>query len=109
MWCGPSQRYPYGMRVSANWERGMPKAFNIGDELADKCHGAGVALGAVAGGQLVGLAYLRDVLPDFDEAGGLVAAADAINDPRISETVRELSALGDLFVGMCSCGEFVVL
>ena len=87
----------------------MPQVFKIGDTLASKYNGAGIALGAVTGVELVGLVYLREALPDFDEGAGITAAADAINDPRIAQTVRELSALGEMFVGMCSCGEFVVL
>lgn len=84
-----------------------PKAFPIGDGL--KYDGAGYALAAVTGGKIIGLTYLRDVLPDFDDAAGAVTAALAISDPRIGPTVRELSARGELFVGMCSCREFVVL
>jgi hypothetical protein len=57
----------------------------------------------------VGLTYLRDALSEFDDAEGLTAAANAINDPRIAPTVRELSARGEVFVGMCSCWEFIVL
>lgn len=87
----------------------MPQVFKIGEPVESKYQGSGVAMAAVTGGQVVGLVYLRDALPDFDEAGGLAAAADAINDPRIGPAVRELSALGELFVGMCSCWEFVVL
>lgn len=87
----------------------MPQVFKIGAPIADKYHGAGIALAAVTGDQVVGLIYLRDALPDFDECAGIAAAADAINDPRIAPTVRELSARGEIFVGMCSCWEFVVL
>lgn len=85
----------------------MPHIFNIGKTL--DYQGYGFALAAVTGGQIVGLTYLRDALPYFDDAEGPTAAADAINDPRIGPTVRELSARGEVFVGMCSCWEFVVL
>ena len=76
--------------------------YKIPDALESKYHGAGHALAAVAGGALVGLVYLEDVLPDFD--GGI-----NVNDARLGPTVRELSALGQVSVGMCSCWEFVEL
>ena len=53
----------------------MPQVFKIGDTLASKYNGAGIALGAVTGGELVGLVYLRDALPDFDEGDGIAAPA----------------------------------
>lgn len=87
----------------------MATVFKIGDALADKYRGAGHALAAVTGGQVVGLVYVRDVLPNYDEEDGLAALAQAINEDRIGPTVRELQALGELYAGMCSCWEFVVL
>lgn len=87
----------------------MTTVFKIGEELADKYHGAGHALAAVTGGQVVGLVYVRDVLPDYDESEGLASLAMAINEERIGPVVRELQALGELHVGMCSCWEFVEL
>lgn len=83
--------------------------FPIPDTIADKYQGAGHAMAAVTGGQIVGLVYLRDALPDYDDGEGIARLANAINDDRLGPTVRELQALGDLHVGMCSCWEFVEL
>lgn len=85
------------------------QVFRVGEALAEKYHGAGHALAAVTGGQVVGLVYVRDVLPDYDEADGLAALALAVNEDRLGPVVRELQALGEVCVGMCSCWEFVAL
>lgn len=81
--------------------------YKIGDAVADQYHGAGYVLAAMAGGQVVRLVYLADVLSDFDAETDSLAAA--VNDERLAPTVRELSALGEVCVGMCSCWEFVEL
>ena len=87
--------------------RGM-NVFPIPDALAPKYHGAGHALAAVTGGQIVDLVYVEDVLPDYDpDASGALAAA--INDDRLAPTVRRLQVLGAVSVGMCSAWEFVEL
>lgn len=86
--------------------------FKIPDTLADKYNGAGHALAATVNGQLVGLVYLRDVLPELelesDTADGQLDAA-MLSDARLGPAVRQLQALGDVHVGMCSCWEFVEL
>ena len=94
----------------------MPNVFKIPEALHGKYHGAGVALAAVTGEQIVNLVYLRDALPDFDEFDhdlGINEDTDhlkaAIADPRLGPTVRELQSLGAVHVGMCSCYEFVEL
>lgn len=88
----------------------MTKAqvFHIPESLADKYHGAGHALAAVAGGQVVSLIYLRDLIPDYAD-GSTVALAVALDDARLAPAVRELQAMGEVCAGMCSCWEFVVL
>lgn len=76
--------------------------------------GAGLALAAITGGQVVALRYIRDVAPTViaDHADGVhggffvrqwlaTAAAGPI--------VRELQALGDVSAGMVSAWEFVEL
>lgn len=84
--------------------------FKIPETLADKYHGAGHALAASANGELVALAYLRDVLPDIDLEDDLGALdASLLTDARLGPTVRYLSSLGDVHVGMCSSWEFVEL
>ena len=75
------------------------------DILESKYQGSGVAIGAVYGGQLIDIIYLRDVFPDLDEEDEKAVQA-ALNDQSIAPTVRKMQALGEVFVGMCSCYEF---
>lgn len=80
----------------------------IPSSLASKYHGAGHALVAVTGGQVVDLVYLEDVLPDFDpEAPG--ALVRALADARLGPSVRQLQALGRVSVCMLSCWEAIEL
>jgi len=83
------------------------RVYPIKDGIATKYKGSGYALAAVAGNEIVGIVYLRDVDINFD--GGKRAAEKLMMDERIAPFVRELSALGEVFVGMCSSWEFVVL
>lgn len=86
--------------------------FKIPDALADKYHGAGHALAATVNGQVVGLVYLRDALPELDQEDDIVDSgfdAALLADPRLGPTVRQLQALGDVHFGMCSCWTFVEL
>lgn len=106
-----------GMRLG-DWiiervNRQMP-AIKITESLAGQYHGAGWALAAVAGGQIVALRYIVDVAPpevaDKIADGGpharmLVRAWLGTDDA--GPVIRELQAIGDLTVGMCSCWEFV--
>lgn len=80
----------------------------IPESLADKYCGAGHALVAITGGQIIDLVYIRDALPDYDpdRRGALQAA---LNDDRLGPTVRRLQAMGQICVGMCSSWEFVEL
>ena len=102
-WVRQSQRE--GKKLS-DWvvERVKMQVFKVPGSLADKYHGAGLALAAIVQGQLVGLVYITDVLPDF--SGN---AQEAINDPLLGPTVRQLQALGQVSVGMCSAWEFCQL
>lgn len=92
------------------------KVFKIAGRpaLEAKYQGMGYALAAVVGGEIVDFKYLREALLDFEgdyteEGDGWALAAQAIHDPRLGPTVRHLQAIGEVFVGMCSCYEFVVL
>jgi len=85
----------------------MPNVFKIPDALEAKYHGCGIALASVTGGQLVNLVYLNDVLDDF--SGEQADIQTALDDERIGPTVRLLQSTGEVFVGMCSCWEFVEL
>lgn len=89
------------------------QSFKIPDALADAYRGAGWALAALAGGQPVALRYVADVAPDLDEAlaAGGETARHAVQrwmlSPAAGPVVRELQALGEISVGMCSAWEFV--
>ncbi len=82
------------------------KIFRIEKPLEAKYHGCGYAIAAVAGGQLIDLDYLGDLLPDL-EIDTQDDVLNALNDSRIAPTIRLFSTLGNVSVGMCSCMEFV--
>ncbi|OGS91742.1 MAG: hypothetical protein A2061_01145 [Gallionellales bacterium GWA2_59_43] len=86
----------------------MPNILKIPDALESKYHGCGIAIASVTGGQIVNLVYLRDVLEEFDDEDGAALPA-LLDDARLGPTVRLLQSTGDVFVGMCSCWEFVEL
>lgn len=85
----------------------MPNVFKIHKALEAKYHGTGIALASVTGGVIVNLVYLRDALEDFSGEQADIPAA--LNDNRLGPTVRLLQSTGEVFVGMCSCWEFVEL
>ena len=82
--------------------------FKIPESLAEKYHGAGHALAAITGGEIIDFIYVRDVLTDHDDEDQDDLEA-AINNPSLGPTVRKLQSLGEVSVGMCSCWEFTVL
>ena len=87
----------------------------IPESLSHQYHGAGWALAAITGGQLVALRYVSDMAPELDDdliEGGSAARAAVqkwIASEAAGPAVREMRALGEVSVGMCSCGEFVEL
>lgn len=82
--------------------------FTLSETLLNaKYKGAGHALAASVNGEIIHLVYLRDVFEDFDVEEKPLK--DWISDERITPTMRELSALGDVHVGMCSASEFCEL
>lgn len=88
--------------------------YKITDTLANQYHGSGWALAAIAGGRVVALRYVTDVAPDavadVVAAGGSHAAffvRQWLGTSEAGPVVRELQALGEVSVGMCSCWEFV--
>lgn len=93
------------------------ETYPIPETLEPKYRGSGWALAAVVGGQLVDIRYVRDVasqaVSDQVEEGGSQHAQFFlslwISTQEAGPVVRELQALGDVVVGMCSCWEFVVL
>ena len=87
----------------------------IPESLSRQYHGSGWAVAAITGGQLVDLRYVSDLAPELTDdliEGGSIARAAVqkwIASDAAGSAVRELQALGDVSVGMCSCGEFVEL
>ena len=85
-------------------------AYTVPDALEARYKGDGMALAATHDGQLLGLTYLRDLLPGIEllecDATGRINA-DILDNPRIAPAVRELSALGDVHLGLCARWQFV--
>lgn len=84
------------------------QSFKIDGAMENKYHGCGYAMASVTGGQIVNLIYLRDVIEEFDD-DDKESLPRTINDERMGPSVRLLQSTGEVFVGMCSCYEFVVL
>lgn len=90
--------------------------YPIPESLAGSYHGAGYALAAISGGRVVALRYIADhaneQLQDALAEGGAtaeIAARRWIASQAAGPVVRELQALGQVSVGMCSSWEFVEL
>lgn len=90
--------------------------YPIPPALAAQYRGAGVALAAITGGQVVALRYLADIAPlevaDQIAEGGPHAAFFArqwLGKAEAGPAVRELQALGDVRAVMCSAWEAVEL
>lgn len=83
----------------------------ITDAVAHQYHGAGWALAAIVGGEVVAIRYIADIAPEIDEQLDTDHASFFIrqwlNAPAAAPHVRELQALGSVSVGMCSAWEFV--
>lgn len=79
--------------------------FPIPAEMAAAYKGTGHALAALNDGRIVEILYLRDLLPDFEPDD----VENAIQDARLAPSIKHLSSLGDVSVGMCSCWEFCEL
>lgn len=76
----------------------------IPQSLGRKYRGSGHAMAAIADDMIVDFVYLYEVLPDFDGDLGV-----AMEQPALSSTVRYLSGLGDVLIGMICDGEFTEL
>ena len=89
------------------------KTYPIPETLEKSYKGSGWALAAILDGQVVAIRYLSDIAPAISEQLGgdhdgffirqWIQTADA------GPFVRELQALGEVSVGMCSCWEFTEL
>lgn len=76
--------------------------------LEAKYKGMGYAIGAAVNGQLIDFVYLRDTF-DIDDLETEAQVQALLRRPEIGPVVRHMQALGEVYVGMCSCYEFVVL
>lgn len=90
------------------------RTLKVTDQLAPKYRGAGFALAAITGGQLIDIRYVRDVAPAViaDQLDGSHAeffVRQWINSAEAAPVVRELQALGEVSVGMLSAWEFTEL
>lgn len=81
------------------------KIFKITENLYDKYHGMGYAIGAAVDGKLIDFKYLRDIDDQFDDEFDSVS--NFVEDDKVGPTVRYMQSLGDVYVGMCSCYEFI--
>jgi hypothetical protein len=87
----------------------MPNIFKIPESLEAKYHGCGIALASVTGGTIINFVYIRDVIEEFDDDDDHATLRNVLDDARLGPTVRLLQSTGEVFVGMCSCWEFVEL
>ena len=79
--------------------------YPVPESLASAYHGTGHALVAITDGQVMKLAYMADLLPDFDPAD----LDRFVRDDRLAPTIRELQPYGQISFGMISGWEFVEL
>ena len=86
----------------------MSNAIKIAETLGPEYKGAGFALAAIAGGQVVAPAYLDDVLPEFDQATANIEAVQAVlADPRVKGKAWEMTLFGEPSIGICVDWRFV--
>jgi hypothetical protein len=90
------------------------KTYPIPEDMDAQYHGSGWALAAICGGRPVALRYLNDVASDdwldkIERMGqhAKLVVGKWILSPEAGPHVRELSAFGEVSIGMCSCHEFV--
>lgn len=92
------------------------KPHPISPALESSYQGAGYALAAITAGQLVALRYISDFSPP--EVADAIESADEhallfirrwLDTPSAGQLVRQLQALGEVSVGMCSSWVFCEL
>ncbi len=82
--------------------------FKIGESAEAFWRGDGYAVAAVRDGEVVEMVYVADCIPGFDHR----IAGDrerAMSYPEMVEQANRLAMKGEVFTGMCSAREFVVL
>ena len=91
--------------------------FNIPKNLYNQYKGAGYALAAITGEQIIKVIYFEDMSPiladalaDDDEGQhGDFFVRQFLKTQGAAPFIRELQAMGEVSVGMCSCYTFVEL
>lgn len=77
--------------------------------------GSGYALACIRDGQVVQLAYLRELLPDWDDPSEGDAEdiqdqlAQVIPYRRLKPTIEKFALNGQVAIGLCSATEFIEL
>lgn len=79
--------------------------YPIGDSAAAAYRGSGHALAAIVNGEAVDLAYMRDLIPDFEPDH----AHEYIADPQLRPFIEKWNGRAEISFGMCSCWEFCEL
>lgn len=92
------------------------KTYKITEAVEAQYKGAGWALAAITGGQVVALRYLNAVANESvnEEIFEFPSAAQIpitrwLDDAAARAVVRELQALGEVSIGMCGSWEYVEL
>ena len=76
--------------------------------LEEKYKGAGYALAVAEGDKLIDFKYLRDIHDDLDVDSDEELLL-LLDDPRLRPTIDNMRERGAVYIGMCSCYEFIVL
>jgi hypothetical protein len=82
--------------------------FAIPENLYPKYHGCGHAICAVEANEIVDFFYIRDVVDiDDTEEMSYASLCELLTHREVAHKMEELKSNGKVYVGMCSCYEFV--
>lgn len=90
-------------------EIAMNTVYKIKENMHGKYRGCGYALVASLNDEILDIVYLRDIIEDFDDEDFTDNHEEILTDNKMAPTIRYLSSLGNVSVGMCSCYEFIEL
>ena len=87
--------------------------YKITDAVEHQYHGSGWALAAITNNEVVALRYLSDIATDEvnrsiqeSEIHAPLFVKTWLDTNEASNVVRELQAIGEVSIGICSCWEF---
>jgi hypothetical protein len=91
--------------------------YRVPEKLQKFYKGSGHGICAIRDGKIVKMAYLRDIIPDVeflsepnnDEESPLVDLKKITTDPRVGIVAMDFNHEGEIFLGMFSGHEFVIL